>query len=53
MGRSAIIAAPVMNYLASSGEYNLDDPADQNRLTQDTNQFARTFSALTAQISGS
>lgn len=38
--------APVMNYLASSGEYNLDDPADQNRLIQDTNRFSRTFSAF-------
>jgi hypothetical protein len=36
--------APVMNYLASSGDYNLDDPADQNRLTKDTDKFARFFS---------
>jgi hypothetical protein len=36
--------APVMNYLASSGDYNLDDPVDQNRLTKDTDKFARFFS---------
>lgn len=35
--------APVMNYLASSGDYNLDDPADQSKLVTDTNRFAQYF----------
>lgn len=35
--------APSMNYLASSGEYDLLDPNDQVRLTQDGNNLARYF----------
>lgn len=35
--------APVMNYLATSGDYNIDDPADQSRLIADTNDFAQYF----------
>ena len=35
--------APTMNYLASSGEYNLDDLRDQNRLIEDSDIFARMF----------
>jgi hypothetical protein len=32
-----------MNYLASSGDYNIDDPADQSKLITDTNRFAQYF----------
>jgi hypothetical protein len=35
--------APVMNYLASGGEYDLDNPEDQTRLVADTNKFAQYF----------
>jgi hypothetical protein len=35
--------SPVMNYLASGGDYNIDDPADQSRLIADTNRFAQYF----------
>jgi hypothetical protein len=35
--------APSMNYLASSGEYDLLDPQDQARLTQDGQNLARYF----------
>lgn len=35
--------APVMNYLASGGDYNLDDPNDQNRLMKDADKFAKWF----------
>lgn len=35
--------APSMNYLASSGEYDLLDPNDQARLTQDGDNLARYF----------
>lgn len=35
--------APVMNYLASGGNYNLDDLEDQARLIKDTNKFAQWF----------
>lgn len=35
--------APSMNYLASSGEYDLLDPNDQARLTQDGQNLARYF----------
>jgi hypothetical protein len=35
--------APVMNYLASGGDYNLDNLDDQNRLIQDTDKFAKYF----------
>ena len=35
--------SPVMNYLASSGDYNIDDPADQSKLVADTNELAQYF----------
>lgn len=35
--------APTMNYLASGGDYNLDDPNDQNRLMKDADKFAKYF----------
>ena len=35
--------SPVMNYLASSGDYNIDDPADQSKLVADTNRLAQYF----------
>lgn len=35
--------APTMNYLASGGDYNLDDPSDQNRLMKDSDKFAKYF----------
>ena len=35
--------APVMNYLASSGDYNIDDPADQSKLVSDTNELSQYF----------
>ena len=35
--------APTMNYLASGGDYNLDDPSDQNRLMKDADKFAKYF----------
>ena len=35
--------APSMSYLASSGEYDLLDPADQARLTQDGHNLAQYF----------
>lgn len=35
--------SPVMNYLASSGDYNIDDPADQSKLVTDTNRLAQYF----------
>jgi len=38
--------APVMNYLATSGDYNIDDPEDQTRLVKDTNKFAQYFSIM-------
>jgi hypothetical protein len=38
--------APTMNYLASGGDYNLDDPKDQNRLIKDTNEFSRIFAGF-------
>lgn len=34
---------PVMNYLASGGDYNLDTIEDQNRLTKDADRFAKWF----------
>jgi len=37
---------PVMNYLASGGNYNLDDPEDQARLVADTDMFSRWESAM-------
>ena len=37
---------PVMNYLASGGDYNLDDPNDQARLIKDTNTFSRWQSGM-------
>ena len=35
--------APVMNYLATGGDYNIDDMQDQARLIKDTNDFAKWF----------
>ena len=35
--------SPVMNYLASSGDYNIDDPADQSKLISDTNELSQYF----------
>ena len=37
---------PVMNYLASGGNYNLDDSDDQARLTRDTDTFSRWESIM-------
>lgn len=36
--------APVMNYLASGGNYNLNDIEDQSQLVRDTNRFSMWFS---------
>jgi hypothetical protein len=38
--------APVMSYLASSGDYNLDDPNDQAKLVQDTTTFSKYFTVF-------
>lgn len=38
--------APTMNYLATSGDYNMDDPADQTRLVTDTNRFAQWYTIM-------
>jgi len=35
--------APVMNYLASGGNYNLNDLEDQAQLIKDTNKFSQWF----------
>ena len=37
---------PVMNYLASGANYNLDDPEDQARLVADTDTFSRWESVM-------
>lgn len=37
---------PVMNYLASGANYNLDDPNDQAQLIKDTDTFARWESVM-------
>ena len=37
---------PVMNYLASGGNYNLDNPDDQARLVADTDTFSRWESIM-------
>jgi len=37
---------PVMNYLASGGNYNLDNPDDQARLVRDTDTFSRWESIM-------
>lgn len=42
----AAVFKPVMNYLASSGDYDLLDPLDQARLTEQTTSFARWFTAM-------
>jgi hypothetical protein len=34
---------PVMSYLASSGDYNIDTVEDQNRLMKDSDRFAKWF----------
>lgn len=38
--------APVMNYLASGGNYNLNDIEDQAQLMRDTNKFAQWFTVF-------
>lgn len=38
--------APTMNYLASSGNYNLDDRNDQERIITDTSTFAKWFTVM-------
>lgn len=38
--------APVMNYLATSGDYNLDSPEDQTRLITDAGNFAKWFTIM-------
>lgn len=38
--------APTLNYLATSGDYNLDDTSDQQRLLKDTDKFAGWFTAF-------
>jgi len=38
--------APVMNYLASGGNYDLMDPEDQTRLIGDTNKFSQWFTVM-------
>jgi hypothetical protein len=37
---------PVMNYLASGANYNLDDPTDQAQLVKDTDTFAKWESIM-------
>lgn len=37
---------PVMSYIASGGNYNLDDPADQAELVNKTDAFARWFTVM-------
>ena len=37
---------PVMNYLASGANYNIDDPEDQAKLIHSTDLFARWFSVM-------
>lgn len=37
---------PIMNYLASGANYNLDDPDDQAQLIKDTDTFARWESIM-------
>ena len=38
--------APVMSYLLSSGDYNIDDAESQSKLVQDTTLFARWFTVF-------
>ncbi len=38
--------APTMNYLASGGNYNLDDMEDQAKLMRDTDTFAKWFTVF-------
>ena len=38
--------APVMNYLASGGNYNLNDMEDQAQLMKDTDKFAKWFTVF-------
>jgi hypothetical protein len=38
--------APVLSYLASSGDYNIDVPEDQGRLTRDADKFSQWFSIM-------
>jgi len=37
---------PVMNYLSSGGNFNLDDPNDQAKLIHSTDLFSRWFSVM-------
>ena len=37
---------PIMSYIASGGNYNIDDPADQAELVRKTDLFARWFSVM-------
>lgn len=37
---------PIMAYLAGGNNYNLDNPDDQNKLTRDTDIFARWFGIM-------
>lgn len=37
---------PIMEYIASGGNYNLDDPTDQAELVQKTGTFASFFSVM-------
>ncbi len=37
---------PIMNYLASGANYDLDNPEDQSRLADDTDIFARWFGVM-------
>lgn len=38
--------APVMSYLLTSGDYNLDDPEDQAKLVKDSTYFTRWFTVF-------
>ena len=42
----AAALAPTMNYLARGGNYNLDDPADQQQLITDSDKFAKWFTVM-------
>jgi hypothetical protein len=49
MGIEATYASsfkPVMSYIASGGNYNIDDPNDQAELVHKTDTFARWFSIM-------
>jgi len=42
----ATALAPTMNYLARGGNYNLDDPTDQQQLIIDSDKFAKWFTVM-------